>query len=259
MAQWIRLNLSLGKWGSEQIVSTENMQYVQAPRVLIAPWVTGPSSPYWGPCAYAAGWQYFGLSPQPMITHDGTMPGFKASVMLVPGAQIGIVILTNVGMNITGNAALGAKSGVAQKIAFRFYDLYFDTQTSTAELDQQVLRMQEFSEPVSSTPALSTPNPAPALPLKSYCGVYNHPSYGDFTVSPSDSGNLVITMGPQKVQARMVPAGYNTFWAYMPDIPDKYPMYIPLTFKFPSTGQATMTIGVVMGWPQNDVFKRKKL
>ena len=259
MAQWLRLNLSLGQWGSEQIVSRANMQYIQAPWVLIAPWANGPSSPYWGPVAYGCGWQYFGLSPQPMITHDGTMPGFKSSVMLVPGANLGIVILANLGMNITGNASLGARSAVSQKLAFRFYDLYFDRQTSAAELEQHVLGMQAMSEPASSPQQLTQSSlPTPARPLKSYCGIYNHPAYGDFTVSLV-SGKLAITMGPQEIQANMVSAGGNTFWAYMPNCPANYPMYIPFSFQVPLAGPATtMTIGAVMGWPQNDAFTRKK-
>jgi CubicO group peptidase (beta-lactamase class C family) len=258
MAQWMLLNLALGTWGSQQIISTANMQFLQAPWVLIAPWANGPSSPYWGPVSYGGGWQYFGLSPQPLITHDGTMPGFKTSVMLVPGANIGVVILTNIGMNITGNPSLGTRSGVSQKLAFRFYDLYFDRQTSTAELDQFVRKTQEIFEPASSASIPATANKTPALPLKSYCGVYYHPSYGNFTVSLV-SGNLVMTMGPQNLQSNLAPAGGNTFWAYMPDVPANYPMYIPVTFAFPVYGgPATMTINTVMGWPQNDVFTRKK-
>jgi hypothetical protein len=209
--------------------------------------------------AYGAGWMYFGLSPQPMITHDGTMPGFKSSVMLVPGAQVGIAVLANIGMNITGNASLGLRSAVPQKLAFRFYDLYFDTQTSAAELEQHVLRMQALSEPASTVRQLTqSALPTPALPLARYCGVYNNPAYGDFTVSLV-SGKLVITMGPQKLQANMVSAGGNTFWAYMPNCPTNHPMYIPFSFQVPLAGPATtMTIGTVMGWPQNDVMTRKR-
>ena len=164
MAQWMRLNLALGKFGMEQIVSETNMRYLQSPRVLIAPWADGPASPYWGPVSYGAGWQYFGLAPQPLITHDGTMPGFKSSVMLVPGANIGIVILTNIGMNITGNATIGARSGVAQKIAFRFYDLYFERETSTAQLEQHMQSMQKILEPASSQPPLLHPTRPPPSP-----------------------------------------------------------------------------------------------
>ena len=46
MAQWLRLNLSLGKFGTEQIVSETNMRYLQSPWVLMAPWAAGPGSPY---------------------------------------------------------------------------------------------------------------------------------------------------------------------------------------------------------------------
>ncbi|MGA2400751.1 MAG: serine hydrolase [Syntrophobacteraceae bacterium] len=254
MAQWIRLNLSLGKFGTRQIVSEENMRYLQTPRMLMAPWANGPASPYWGPVSYGAGWQYFGLAPQPLITHDGTETNFKCSILLVPGANIGIVILGNIGANFTSDASLGARPGVVQKIAFRFYDLYFGRYTSEAELDEHVSRVQALQAGPAGAPAAVT-SEAPDLPLKSYCGVYYNPAYGGFTVRPSN-GKLVITMGPLKMRARMVPVGGNTFWAYLPDYPDNFPMYLPLTFAFPSSGPATMTIGTVLGWPQNDVFTR---
>ncbi len=256
MAQWMRLNLALGKFGMEQIVSETNMRYLQSPRVLIAPWANGPASPYWGPVSYGAGWQYFGLAPQPLITHDGTKTSFKSSVMLVPGANIGIVILTNIGTNITGNATIGARSGVAQKIAFRFYDLYFGRETSAAQLEQhmQVCRRFRPVRPVRPPLNFQVPRPPPEELLRGLQPSVLRQLHSQQVVS----GNLVMTMGPQKVRARMAPAGGNTFWAYMPDIPAKYPMYIPFTFAFPSSGPATMTMGIVMGWPQNDVFTRIK-
>lgn len=256
MAQWVRLNLALGKYGDQQIVSETNMRHLQAPRVLVSPWANGLASPYWGPVSYGAGWMYFALSPQPLITHDGTQSGFRTSVLLVPGADVGIVVMINIGANFPPDPVLGARSAVAQKLAFRFYDLYFGRHTSEAELEQHVSNLQAM-QAGSVLPYAPPGVQAPGLPLKNYEGVYFHPAYGRFVVSLTGSGNLVVTMGPLKMHARMKHKGGNTFWAYLPDYPDEHPFYIPLTFKFPSSGPATMTIGTVMGWSQNDVFIRK--
>jgi len=255
MAQWLRLNLSHGKWGTEQIVSEANMRYVQSPRVLQAPWASGPGSPYYGAVSYGFGWQYFGLAPQPLITHDGTEMGFKTSVLLVPGANIGIVILSNMGANFTSDPSLAARAGTVQKLAFHFYDLYFSRETSEAELEEHVSNVQMLQAGPADRPSSILTAQVPDFPLKNYVGVYFNLAYGKFVVSHSD-GKLMITMGPRKIRANMVPVGGNTFWAYLPNFPDKYPMYIPLSFKFPLSSPATMTIDSVLGWSQNDVFTR---
>jgi CubicO group peptidase (beta-lactamase class C family) len=253
MAQWMLLNLALGKWEDQQIVSPDNMRYLQAPRVLQAASASGPGSTNCGPVSYCAGWQYFGLAPQPLITHDGTTTGYKSSVLLVPGADIGIVILSNIGADFTGTPSLAARAGVVQKIAFRFYDLYFGRATSSTELEQYVANLQALSGANPAPTPLSMNAPSVCLPLKNYTGVYYHPAYGKFVVTKS-GGGLMITMGPRKIQAKLVPKD-GTFLAYLPDYPANYPMYIPFTFKFSGAG-ATMTMGKVLGWDQNDVFTR---
>ena len=220
----------------------------------MAPWANGPASPYWGPVSYGAGWQYFGLAPQPLITHDGTETNFKCSILLVPGANIGIVILSNIGANFTSNASLGDRPAVVQKIAFRFYDLYFGRYTSEAELDEHVSRVQALQAGPASAPA-SVTSESPDLPLKSYCGGLLQSSLWRIH-SEQVKRQTGDNDGAAKMHARMVPVGGNTFWAYLPDYPDNFPMYLPLTFAFPSSGPATMTIGTVLGWPQNDVFTR---
>lgn len=255
MAQWIRLNLALGRWGDQQIVTESNMRYLQAPKVLQAPYANGPASPYWGAVSYASGWQYFGLSPQPLITHDGTEIGFKSSVLLVPGANLGVVILANIGANFTGNSSFNYRPGVVQKLAFRFYDHYFGRQSSQVGLDQA---MSESQAPPQWEAEPNTPPAAEqalARPLGDYCGVYSHPAFGEFRVHQS-GGGLEIVMGPHKIRAKMVPTGLDAFRAVLPNYPETFPAYYPFTFQFPDSGPATMTLGTLFGWPQNDVFSK---
>ena len=127
MAQWLRLNLGLGAvgtilpsglWGTQRLVSEASMRYLQAPKILMDDWTHGVDSPYWGPQMYASGWMYLGLSPQPLIWHSGGMAGMCCAIGFVPGANIGIVILTNVGAISSADPVLTAKNDLSDKDSF---------------------------------------------------------------------------------------------------------------------------------------------
>jgi CubicO group peptidase (beta-lactamase class C family) len=238
MGQWVRMHLSLGKLGARQIVSEENMRYLHAPRVLISPWEHNIESPYWGPLSYCCGgWQYWGLSPQPFLYHDGGAMGSGSAIGLVPGANIGIAVLTN----IEGGDYL------AGKVVCRLYELYVNGGNSLAQFERNLLAKRKMLRPGPGQALSSLTDRASDIPPESYCGVYFNPAYGKFVVSQSN-GNLVITMGPQNIKAKLVPTSPtgNDFLAYLPDYPDGYEMTIPMTFNLPSSGAAKLITGPII-------------
>lgn len=244
MGQWLRLNLSLGKLGTQQIITEANMRYLQAPKILISPWDHGQDSPYWGPVSYCSGWQHYGLSPQPFLYHGGSAIGSGSAVGLAPGAGIGIAVLTNI---LNGE-------DLASKIVWRFYDLYFNNGVAGAQLEQNVLKVRNMSRPAPLSVLSPSAAQAPGLPLERYCGAYFNPAYGSFIVSLS-GGNLEITMGPNQFRAKLVSLGGNDFSAYLPGYPDKFEVILPITFAFPSTGPAILTTGSILSGPK-EVFTR---
>ncbi|RJR34322.1 MAG: serine hydrolase [Deltaproteobacteria bacterium] len=244
LGQWLRFHLSQGKLGTQRIVSEANMRYLHAPMVLEAPWEHNPGSPYWGPVAYCAGaWQYWGLSPQPFLFHDGGAMGSGSAIGFAPGAGIGIAVISNV----------EAGDGLAARIVWRFYDLYFGRDVSKAQVEQQVLKMRQRSRPAPAPALRLAADRAPDLPLESYCGVYHNPAYGDFVVSQADR-KLWITMGPQQFRAELAPAasGGNAFLAYLPGYPAGYEFTIPMTFEFPASGPVKLFTGPIMHDPQEE-------
>ena len=250
MGRWLRMHLALGKLGSKQVVSTANMRYLHAPRVLISPWAHNTDSPYWGSVSYCTGaLQYWGLSPQPFLYHDGGAMGSGSAVGMVPGANLGIAVLTNI----------EAGDALAAKIVLRMYQLYFGEGSATDTAPANVPAMRETCAASSDRDReLSCRvEEASAIPLRSFCGVYNNPAYGDFVVKLSEGG-LVITMGPKKMTANLVrkAAGSNNFTAYLPGYPEGYEMTMPVNFKFPASGQAVMYMGPIIHDPQ-EVFVRK--
>jgi CubicO group peptidase (beta-lactamase class C family) len=246
MAQWLRLHLGQGKLGTQQIITEANMRFLHSPQILEDPWQHNTESPYWGPVAYCAGaWQYWGLSPQPFLFHDGGAMGSGSAIGFAPDANIGIAVLTNV----------EGGDGLASRIVWRFYDLYFNRGVSQAQLEQHVARNRSMLQPVRTQAQPVPAGQVPALPPAKYCGVYNNPAYGNFVVSQS-GGNLVITMGPQRFQAKLVQDGtdINKFLAYMPDYPDGYEFTIPVKFNL-SSSPATLTTGPIIHDPE-EVFVR---
>jgi len=246
MAQWLRFQLSPGKLGDQQIVTEANMRYLHAPRVLVAPWAHNTDSPSWGSVSYCCGaWNYWGLSPQPFLFHDGGAMGSGSALGLVPGADIGIAVLTN----IEGGDYL------ASKIVCRFYDLYFNRGTPPAELERNLVALRGLARPSSSRASFPLSAQASCRSLEDYCGVYSNPAYGRFIVRQS-KGSLVITMGPGKIRANLVPAGPNAFTAYLSGYPKGYEMTFPMEFAFPSSGPATLAVGPMVGPDPKEVFSR---
>jgi len=253
MAQWLRFNLSQGRIGGQQVVSETNMRLLHAPIVLEAPnqpTPYPPDSPFGGSVAYCYGaWQYWGLSPQPFLYHDGGAMGSGSAIGFAPGANIGIAVLTN----LAGGDAL------AGEIVWDFYNLYFNLNVSLAQLKQHALKARKVFGQPQATAAPASAAQAPGVPLANYCGVYYNPAYGNFVVSQSGN-NLMITMGPKAFQAKLAPSDSsgNNFLATMPDYPDGYDFTIPVAFEL-SASPPTLTTGpIINGLDPKEVFIRTK-
>ncbi|MEA4857314.1 MAG: serine hydrolase [Solidesulfovibrio sp.] len=254
IANWLRLQLSLGSFGGTQLVSTAQMRFLQAPLALVVDYAQGQDIDYWGPVSYGGGWMYFGFSPQPFLQHGGAVQGFKASMGLIPASKAGIVVLTNIGGNFTGVQSLNARSTTADKIVFHFYDLYMNRAVTAGQLEENMARLAALQAEAPSAQAAPAGAARAAPPLEQYCGTYVHPAYGSFTVSLA-GGGLRIALGPDGYTTALL-AGDSGFYAYPRDYPTAANLTLPFTFAFPESGPATMTLGAVMGFPQGAVFTR---
>jgi CubicO group peptidase (beta-lactamase class C family) len=204
MAKWVGVQLGRGSWGGQTIVHPSSIEYLFAPRTLIedAPLVL----------SYASGWIYLPRSPHPLIFHGGNSPGFTSQVALVPEANVGIVVLCNLGNSTSPN-----------NVMKKFYEL-FCAEPTTA---MSSLKFEIPETPMSPLPAsqTSTDRNLPVLkgttlPPGRYCGVYSNPAYGKFSVR-LESGSLVMIMGPREIRATLKPLSGNIFTMTLPDFPSQ--------------------------------------
>jgi len=84
MAQWLRLQLNLGEFEGDRLISETNLRETWTTQIDIAENV-----------GYGMGWMIREWEGQPVIEHGGNVGGFSAQVAMLPESDLGFVLLTN--------------------------------------------------------------------------------------------------------------------------------------------------------------------
>ena len=85
MAEWVRFQLAQGRFGDEQLISTEALLETWKPHAEVGPNV-----------GYGLGWFLREWDGQQVVEHGGNIDGFAAQVAMLPQENLGYVLLTNV-------------------------------------------------------------------------------------------------------------------------------------------------------------------
>lgn len=196
MAKWVRFWLNRGKVGERQLISVENLDFLQFPRVHLGSHkgITG---------FYCLAWVYNMQYPYPLIWHTGGTTGHATMVALVPQAGLGLVVLSNL---ITP---------LPSELTHHFYDRYFgnpprDWRGEMLAISKKQEEAQKIPKPAALTPPLS---------LERYTGTYRNDVYGPIEVAVQQDA-LVMTLGPKKIQARLKPWDRDAFQFFWPDMSD---------------------------------------
>jgi hypothetical protein len=139
-----------------------------------------------------------------MLGHSGAFNlGAATAVSLLPGEQLGIVVLTN-----------GRPQGIPEAIGAAFLDTAqngaptVDWLNFTAGVFHQIDESEKPKVDYSRAPD----HPAPARPGTFYAGSYANPYYGPLTVA-TDDGGLAFELGPagRATKFRLTPFDGDTF------------------------------------------------
>ncbi len=206
MAAWLRLQLANGKLDGRQIVDAEALERTHWPEVVSGP----PRAPAARTGFYGLGWNVsYDDEGRLRLSHTGAFAlGAHTNVTMLPGEQLGIVVLTN-----------GAPAGVADAVALDFLDIAQDGKPSRDWLPLADAAFQQQEDALRSPTDYAHP-PADAEPARAddaYTGTYANAYYGKLTVS-EENGRLVLRLGPE---------------------PQSYPLthYDGDTFSFPTRGE----------------------
>jgi CubicO group peptidase (beta-lactamase class C family) len=183
MAQWLRLLLADGQYEGRQVIAKDALQQTHVPAS-----VRGVDPKTGAAAFYGLGWNVDYREHGVEWSHAGAFSaGARTLVHLIPGEQLGIVVLSN-----------AFPTGVPEGIARTFFDLVFvgsptrDWVAYANEIfDAGYKEMMKPSLAYATLPA----SPAAALAISAYMGDYRSDYVGDAKVTES-GGSLYLHLGP---------------------------------------------------------------
>ena len=183
LAQWLRLLLANGQYGGRQLIAKAALEQAYIPAA-----VRGVDPTTGNPAFYGLGWDINYRSHGVEWSHAGAFSaGALTQVHLIPGEQIGIVVLSN-----------AFPTGVTAGIAETFFDFVFAGQPTrdwVAVANEALETVYNESLKPSLAYAAPPTSPAPALPASAYVGDYRNAYVGNAKVTEA-SGSLFLHLGP---------------------------------------------------------------
>ncbi len=199
LTKWLQLQLANGKFESKQIVDEKALAETHHPHML-----TGFNPFTQLPTFYGLGWNVgYDQEGRLRLNHSGAFGlGTATYANLVPGEQLGIVVLTN-----------AYPLGIAEALGTTFVDIALYGKPTQ---DWFPLFKQVYSNPAaigtvlgfdySKPPASATP----ALKNSAYAGKYTNDYFGDISIVEKDGG-LAIVQGPKNKAFPMTHYDRDTF------------------------------------------------
>lgn len=172
MTHWLRMQLGNGVYDGKRIISPRVLAETHRPQIVVL--VEADRARVAGTTlsSYGLGWHISDYRGQPLVEHGGAADGFRARIMLLPRARIGLILFTNIDEAVVLEA------------------LGNDLADNLLELPKKDwIAHKRKRRPASSTPALPArvANTRPSHDLTAYTGRYNDPAYGTLRVRLEDN------------------------------------------------------------------------
>ncbi len=197
LATWMMMNLGSGTIEGRQLIKPEALLPAHLPQSNSNPGTTPQArSRFYG----------YGFAVSTTSTgdvkwdHSGAFyVGAATTYSMLPGADVGIVVLTN-----------AAPVGAPEAVSTSFMDL---VRTGTIERDWLGYFGPQFAQLFVNTSPVAKPapaSPAPARPAQEYVGTYRNDVFGDVVVTASGE-TLTVQVGPTGLKAPLTHYDGDTF------------------------------------------------
>lgn len=179
MTNWLLAQLDGGKSDGQQVISARALQAIRNPYCIVG---TNPNKGFVRVALYGLGLFIWDANGKLEYWHNGNVPGFNSSFMIVPEDNLGIVILTNSDFNNFYDDLRG-------EILNAFFDIPY--QGLTERSYKSLTQYRNFQKAnIDSLRRAVKLNNKTTLPLKEFCGTYYHDVYGEISIIPE--GEVLI-------------------------------------------------------------------
>jgi CubicO group peptidase (beta-lactamase class C family) len=179
MANWIRFQLSGGAFNLTQLVDPDLLAETKMPHTVIRmEGLRRDENPETRLMSYGMGWVLQDYRGELLVSHSGSLNGFRTHVDLLPQRNCGFVILINEGR---GLALVALRNSLADLLSgkpvrdWNAYYLMIDRRADEKDAKDRDERM-----------AKRQLNTTPTRPLADYAGTYENAAYGPATITLVD-------------------------------------------------------------------------
>ena len=113
MTAWLKMHLGGGKYDGKRLLDTASIRDLQTPRVSVPDDHLGPLSRPADSLSYGSGWFVLDYRGQKVAFHGGGAPGLRSYVGIMPGKNLGVVVLSNM-----------HGTGISQALTYYTFDLF---------------------------------------------------------------------------------------------------------------------------------------
>ena len=177
---WMQIHLNKGKYQGKQVLSPASIEYLHIPRMVLG---GAQSKPELVSIGYAPGWFSDVYRGQLRLHHGGNIDGFAAMVMMLPGSDIGIAVLSNLDGSPVRDFITRAAIDRLMTLEKRDWSGEALSRKNAAKAD-----IDKAEEKKKMAHKMGT---KPSHPITDYAGEYEHPGYGIATVTQKD-GKLAV-------------------------------------------------------------------
>jgi CubicO group peptidase (beta-lactamase class C family) len=181
LTRWLLFHLGDGMIDGRRVVSAANLGQTHTPQIDL-PIDESDRQTFPGVMrmSYGMGWVIVDLEGYRMLMHGGVIDGFRSYFILVPQRHVGIVLLNNLHqtrMNVAlGNALLDVLLDRPRR----------DWNAVVHEVERR--ERAEAADRQRERQARRVRGTYPSCELAAYAGSYEHPAYGEVTVSVGPGG-----------------------------------------------------------------------
>ncbi len=211
VARWMRFLLDSGRVNGTRLVSEVNFRELMRPQAIVPASEFYPTArltrPHW--TTYSLGWFQQDYRGHQVVMHTGSIDGRTAIIGLLPDERVGVYIFGNLDHAEFRHALMWRAfdhflGGPQRDWSSEFLALYGDLR----EAGRGAARARE---------AARIPDTRPSRPAAEYAGRYEHPVYGDLTVS-TEGDAQVVRFGPApENRGRLEHWHHDTFRARLGD------------------------------------------
>jgi CubicO group peptidase (beta-lactamase class C family) len=201
MTLWLRMQLAGGIFKDQRIVSAKNLRETHTPQMIMPldeEW--REANPESNMAAYGLGWIVQDYRGRHMVSHGGSLHGFRSIVAMLPNEGIGLVAWTNLGDSLLPPAIRNAVFDRLLGLPERDWNALFLALSAKREGVLAEARAKRAAERAKES--------RPSLPLAGYAGDYENPAYGTARVFLAGD-SLALTWN--RVAASLNHWHYDTF------------------------------------------------